>query len=144
VFTELNVFTNCRDTVRTCWEGYTFVTSNEKFKSQQFAGVLDTILLNSLHQGGSRLRAWRATLRFEKKFAGRKERNSTAIKRLVCCSNKLNLCCTPNAIFDYKEIFKFSVCLFVCDSKYRFSASKKDIQNTNKLTKQFFVSWFWL
>jgi len=39
-------------------------------------------------QGGLRLRTWRATSRFEKTFAGRKERNSIAIKRLVRCYNK--------------------------------------------------------
>ena len=41
-------------------------------------------------QGGPRLRAWRATLRFKETFAGRKERNSIAIERLVCCSNRPN------------------------------------------------------
>jgi len=39
-------------------------------------------------QGDPRLRAWRATLRFEEELAGHKERNSIAIKRLVCCSNR--------------------------------------------------------
>ena len=33
-------------------------------------------------QGGPRLRAWTATLGFEEKFAGRKERNSIAINTL--------------------------------------------------------------
>jgi len=39
------------------------------------------------------------------KITGRKERNSTAIKRLVCCSNRPKFCCTPNASFDFRAIF---------------------------------------
>jgi len=68
-------------------------------------------LINKLTQGGPRLRGWRATLRFEEKFAGRKERNSIAIKRHVCCSNRPNFWCTPNVIF------KFSVCLFATQNR---------------------------
>jgi len=54
--------------------------------------------INSIYlcQGGPRLRAWRAKLRFEETVAGRKERNSAAIKRLICCSNWSNFCCTAN------------------------------------------------
>ena len=66
---------------------------------------------NRIDQGGPRLQAWRAALRFEEKFAGRKRRNSIVDKRLVCCSNRPNFCCAPNAIFDSRVIFKFSVCL---------------------------------
>jgi len=48
-----------------------------------------------LGQASPRLQALKATLQFEEKFAGRKEKNSTAIKRLVCCSNRTNFCCSP-------------------------------------------------
>ena len=67
---------------------------------------------NRIDQGGPRLRAWRATLRFEEKSAGHKDRNSIAIKRFVCCSNRPTFFCTPNAIF------KFSVCLFATQNRY--------------------------
>jgi len=71
-----------------------------------------------LAQGGPRLRAWRATLRFEEKFAGRKERHSIAIKRLVRCSNRPNFCCTPKATFDFGVILKFCVYLFATQKRY--------------------------
>jgi len=82
--------------------------------------VLHSADWNRLGQGGPRLRAWRATLRFEEKFAGRKERNSIAIRRLVCCSSKPNVCCTPNALLDSRVIFtlKFSVSLFGTQNRY--------------------------
>jgi len=67
---------------------------------------------NVLCQGGPRRQASRATLRFKEKFAGHKERNSIAIERLVCCSSRPNVFCMPNAIFDYRATFKFSVGLF--------------------------------
>jgi len=81
------------------------------FKKHRYRAIFH----NNLDQGDPRLRAWRATLRFKEKFAGRKERNSTEIERLVCCSNGRNICCTPNAIFysfDSRVHFKFSLCLF--------------------------------
>jgi len=53
-------------------------------------------------------------LGFEEKFVGLKKRNSMVVERLVCFSKRPNFCCTPNAIFDSRVIFKF---LFVCDSK---------------------------
>ena len=74
------------------------------------------IMVHKLVQGGPRLRVWRATLRFEENITGRKERNSIAIKRLVCCSNRPNFCCTPNASFGFGAIFEFSVCLFATQS----------------------------
>jgi len=74
--------------------------------------VLSERQTGNLVQGGPRLREWRAALRFEEKLAGRKERNSIAIERLVCCSNRPNFFCTPIAIFYSRVIFKFSVCLF--------------------------------
>jgi len=51
------------------------------------------------------------------KFAGRKERIFIAIKRLVCCSDITKFCCTPNAIFDSRVIFHFSVCLFATQNR---------------------------
>jgi len=89
-----------------------------------------------LVQGGPRLQAWRAALWFEEKFAGRKNRKSIVVKRLVFCSNRPKFCCTPNAIFDSRVIFKFSVCLRL---KIGIFWSKKDTQHTNKLTIQFFL-----
>ena len=62
-----------------------------------------------------RLQAWRVTLRFDGKFAGRKEKNSIA--SLACCSNKPNFCCTPKGIFDSRVIFKFSVSLFAIQNR---------------------------
>jgi len=76
-----------------------------------------------------------ATLRLEAKFTGRKERNSIAIKRLAYCSNRLNFCCKPNAIFYSRAIFKFSVCLFATRN-WDFLL-EKDTQHTNKITKTF-------
>ena len=76
-----------------------------------------TLAFYKLVQGGPRLQAWRAILWFEEKFVGRKEKISIAFIRLVCCSNKPNFCCTPNASFDSRVIFKFSVCLFVTQSR---------------------------
>ena len=64
-----------------------------------------------LEQGGPRLQLSRATLWFEEKLAGCKERNSIATERLVCCSNRHNFFCTPSTIFYSRAIFKFSVCL---------------------------------
>ena len=48
---------------------------------------------------------------------GRKERNTIAIKGLVCCSNRPNFCCTPNRIFDPRVIVKFSVYLFATQNR---------------------------
>jgi len=53
---------------------------------------------NFLKQSGPRLQELRVTLPFEENFAGRKERNAVAIKRLVCCSNRLIFCCTPRRL----------------------------------------------
>jgi len=74
-------------------------------------------MVHKLVQGGPRLRVWRDTLRFEEKFAGRKERNSIEIKRLFCCSNRPKFFCTPNPSFDFRAIFEFSVCLFAAQSR---------------------------
>jgi len=71
---------------------------------------------NVLCYVGLRLWAWRATLRFEEKFAGGKERSSTAIKIYVCCSNRPIFCCTPDAIFDSRVTYKFYVCLFAAQN----------------------------
>jgi len=64
-----------------------------------------------LVQGGPRLRAWRAALRFEEKLAGRKERNSTEIERLVCCSNRPTFAARPTQFLILGYILSF---LFVC------------------------------
>ena len=37
--------------------------------------------------------------------------------RLVCYSNRPKFCCTPNASFDFRAIFEFSVCLFAAQSR---------------------------
>ena len=44
-------------------------------------------------------------------------RNSIAIRKLVCRSNTPNFWCTPNVIFDSRVIFKFSVCLFATQNR---------------------------
>jgi len=54
-------------------------------------------------------------------------------KRLVCCSNRPNFCCTPNAIFYSRITFKFSVCFFGTEN--RDFLLEKDTQHTNKITK---------
>jgi len=79
---------------------------------------------------GPRLREWRTALRFEEKLAGRKERNSIAIERLICCSNRPNFFCTPNAIFYSRVIFKFSVCLFATQ-KSTFANYEHGVQARN-------------
>jgi len=66
------------------------------------------------------------------------KRNSIVVKRLVCCSNGTNFCRTPNAIFDSRVIFKFSVCLRLKIGLDIF-CWKKYTQHTNKLTMQFFI-----
>ena len=81
-------------------------------KQHYFNGIIKQRLNQYLKQSGPRQREWRAALRFEEKLAGHKERNSIAIERLVCCSNRPNFFCTPNIIFYSRVIFKFSVCLF--------------------------------
>jgi len=86
-----------------------------------------------LNQGGPSLREQRAsTIRYEEKFAGRKERNSNAIKRLVCCSNSPNSCCTPEAIFDFRVIFKFSVCLFATQNRDFLLEKRYTTQHQNR------------
>ena len=65
-------------------------------------------------QGGLRLQAWRATLQFEEKLAGRKEKNSTAIERLVCCFYRPISSARQNTILIQGKFFSF---LFLCDSK---------------------------
>ena len=71
-----------------------------------------------------------------KKFAGRKERNSIAIRRLVCCSSRPNVCCTPNAMLDSRVIFtsKFSVSLF--GTQNRDFLLEKGTQHTKKITEK--------
>jgi len=95
----------------------------------------------SLKQGGPRLRAWRATLRFEEKFAGLKEKSSIAIRRLVCSSSRPNVCCTPNAMLDSKVIFtlKFSVSLFGTQNRdflleKRYTTHQENNKHTKKIT----------
>ena len=78
------------------------------------------------------------------KFAGRKKRNSSAIRKQFCCSSRPNICCTRNAVLDSRVIFtlKFSVSLF--GTQNTDFLLKKGTQHTNKITKQMIVSWFWL
>ena len=97
---------------------------------------------DNLTQRGPKLRAWRATLRFEEEFAGRKERNCIAIRRLVCYSSRPNVCCTPNAMLDSRIIFtlKFSVSLFGTQNRdFLLEKRYKTHQQNNKTNYCFLV-----
>jgi len=67
-----------------------------------------------LDQGGPRLRALRATLRFEEKFAGRKEKNSIAIEDLFAVLMGLNFAARLTQVLILGQFSNF---LFFCDSK---------------------------